>query len=315
MFYLSKYIARNGDKKMNNNKHSYYNMTGALGLAILLSACASKNPQLIQAEKNYQAASQDPDIQKYAPVKLYEAKKTLTRAKNVKSDNDPEINHLAYLTEKRVEIASEEAKEGQLQQEIKGLYDQRDKVLMSARENETIVANKRANEAESRATTAEDRANQLGQTSDELRQRLNELEAKETDRGLVMTLRDMLFDVNKADLKSGSSREINKVASVLTQYPNRDVLVEGYTDSSGMAGYNHELSQRRARAVESALLRQGIHSSRIMTQGYGESYPVTTNNTSVGRQQNRRVEITVLNEGKKAAQSLRSVNQTLENQE
>jgi OOP family OmpA-OmpF porin len=79
--------------------------------------------------------------------------------------------------------------------------------------------------------------------------------------------------------------------------PDRKVLIEGHTDSSGSASYNSDLSQRRANAVEALLINQGVDPTRIVARGYGESYPVATNDTAAGRQQNRRVEIVILKPG------------------
>ena len=103
---------------------------------------------------------------------------------------------------------------------------------------------------------------------------LKELNAKKTERGLVITLGDVLFSTNKAQLKSGGMRNVQKLADFLKQYPQHKVLVEGYTDSTGSDSLNQELSERRANAVRTALLDMGISSDRINTRGYGEAFPV-----------------------------------------
>jgi len=126
-----------------------------------------------------------------------------------------------------------------------------------------------------------------------LEQQLRELEAKKTDRGMVVTLGDVLFDTNEAQLKSGGMRNVQKVADFFRQYPQRTVLIEGFTDSTGSDGLNQQLSDRRAGAVRTALLDMGMGAERITSRGYGESYPVAGNDTAAGRQMNRRVELVV----------------------
>ncbi len=120
---------------------------------------------------------------------------------------------------------------------------------------------------------------------------LQELNAQKTKRGLVITLGDVLFNTNKAQLASGGMRNIQKLADFLTQYPQHTVLVEGYTDSTGSNSLNQELSERRANAVRAALIDMGISSNRITARGYGEAFPVADNDTAASRQLNRRVEI------------------------
>ena len=125
---------------------------------------------------------------------------------------------------------------------------------------------------------------------------LKELNAKKTDRGMVITLGDVLFNVNKANLSAGGITNVKKLANFLTKYPERKVMIEGHTDSRGSDTYNQALSERRAEAVQKALGNMGISNERVTTRGYGESSPVATNDTAAGRQINRRVEIVLSDE-------------------
>lgn len=121
---------------------------------------------------------------------------------------------------------------------------------------------------------------------------LKELNAKKTERGLVITLSgDVLFRTNKAQLQAGGLRNVQKLADFLNQYPQYKVLVEGHTDSIGSNSANQALSDRRAYTVRTALNDMGISGDRIRTRGYADAYPVAGNNTAAGRQLNRRVEI------------------------
>src|SRR5690606_7634307 len=110
------------------------------------------------------------------------------------------------------------------------------------------------------------------------------------------TFGDVLFDVGKADLKSGAYSNVRSLAEFLKQNPERKVLIEGFTDNTGSDSLNLNLSQLRADAVRSALVRQGVDISRITTQGFGKAHPVSDNNTSASRAMNRRVEVTISND-------------------
>lgn len=130
----------------------------------------------------------------------------------------------------------------------------------------------------------------------QLRRELTELKTRETERGLVITLGDVLFATGKSDLKPGSRRALDQLVRALRHDRESALVVEGHTDSVGKRNYNLALSNRRAETVRRYLVRQGIPSSRIATRGLGPDFPVATNRTESGRQQNRRVELIVENE-------------------
>jgi outer membrane protein OmpA-like peptidoglycan-associated protein len=129
--------------------------------------------------------------------------------------------------------------------------------------------------------------------SAELQRQLNELHAKQTDRGMVLTLGDVLFSSGMADLKVGATSNLNKLVAFLNHYPDRTVIIEGYTDNIGGTDYNLGLSQRRADSVKSYLAEQGIGARRLTASGKGLSDPVAGNDSAAGRQQNRRVEVII----------------------
>src|SRR6185436_14105625 len=135
------------------------------------------------------------------------------------------------------------------------------------------------------------------QLRDQLRQQLNViLETRETARGLIVSLSDVLFDVDKATLRPGAREKLARVAGILSAHPDLKIEIEGHTDSTGSDDYNQRLSERRAQAVRGYLMDQKIGQAIVATVGYGESRPVATNGTAVGRQQNRRVELVVTGE-------------------
>jgi outer membrane protein OmpA-like peptidoglycan-associated protein len=203
---------------------------------------------------------------------LAEAEQALNQAESAfrgGADQD-EVDHLAYLAEQRAGIAQALAGERVALAEMEQLGEERDALLIEAREREIRV----------------------------LETELAELQADRTERGLVVTLGDeILFDVDEAELKPGGMQRLARVAEFLRQNPDRNVLIEGHTDSTAPDAYNLALSQRRANAVEDFLIAQGVDPTRISATGYGERQPIATNDTVAGRQANRRVEIVVLNAG------------------
>jgi outer membrane protein OmpA-like peptidoglycan-associated protein len=125
---------------------------------------------------------------------------------------------------------------------------------------------------------------------------LRDIKARPTERGMVITLQDVLFDSGSAKLRSGALRVIDRLAVFLREHPDRSLAIEGFTDNVGNAVVNEELSLRRAAAVRAALMDAGVDGARIVARGYGATYPVATNDTAEGRQRNRRVEIVVSDE-------------------
>ncbi|MBV8465186.1 MAG: DUF4398 and OmpA-like domain-containing protein [Burkholderiales bacterium] len=249
----------------------------AVMTAALLAGCAStptNNADLDQAKQAYTAASNDALVLKHAPSELESAHLALDRAdKNWKQEHDAEeTHHLAYIAQQRVKIAEQAAMGRDADARIAQSTTNREKLIADARTVE-------ADQAKARAAA--------------LQRELEALSAKQTDRGMVITLHDVLFDTGRANLKEGGMDMVNRLAAVLREYPDRRVLIEGHTDSTGSGIVNQALSEHRADAVKLALQNDGIAGDRIDTHGYGASKPVASNRTSAGRQQNRRVEIVI----------------------
>lgn len=129
----------------------------------------------------------------------------------------------------------------------------------------------------------------------ELRRQISAMEAEITDRGLVLTLGDLLFATDRADLEPGADRHLERLVMFLERYPQRRVEIEGHTDNVGAGDYNLGLSQRRAESVLDYLTEHGIASNRLSALGLGQERPIASNLTAAGRQQNRRVEIIIEN--------------------
>ena len=155
-----------------------------------------------------------------------------------------------------------------------------------------------AEEARQRAEQAEQRNQQLEAQQTQVRQQLMSqlnqvLQTRDSARGLIVSMPDVLFSTGSADLKPAARERLAKVAGILIAYPDIHVEVDGYTDSTGTAMFNQQLSQQRAGSVQSYLVQQGVPSSSIDTHGFGQENPVASNDSAAGRQQNRRVELVV----------------------
>jgi len=245
------------------------------------------------------------------------------------------VDHLAYLAKQRVAIAEETAKLKVAEVAVEDTNTVRDKVRLDLRTAEADASRqKMATAQETARTNAKDlatanasaelsRQNLAAQTAEADRQamiaqknsdqqtvelaaaearviamttELEDLNAKKTARGLVITLGDVLFDTNRADLRSRGTINIQKLADFFHEYPERKALIEGFTDSTGSSNYNQDLSERRANIVRDTLIHMGVDGDRISTRGYGEENPVASNDTPAGRQLNRRVEIVLSDE-------------------
>jgi outer membrane protein OmpA-like peptidoglycan-associated protein len=166
---------------------------------------------------------------------------------------------------------------------------------------EAEKAEKARREAEAKAREAEQAKAEI----DQFLKDLSDLQGKMTERGIVLTMGDVLFSFGKADLSAGAVRNLDKITGFLEKHPDRNLLIEGHTDSIGSDEFNQALSQKRADAVKEALVGKGIRPDRIVTKGYGKKFPVAGNDTESGRQMNRRVEVVILNEGVKPEAVLR----------
>lgn len=308
----------------------------------LLTGCASvplHNQALERARSAYETAKSTPNIEATAPVAFYDAKNALEKAEKATHDSS-ELEHLAYLAEKKAQIAVLISAEKTSEMEIAQLGKKKNQIVLQARENESNAAKaeaeKKSLEAElarnkteammvdmerakaqaekdrilserNRALTEEAQAQAIKTLAEkkQLEEELSALQAKLTDRGAVITLGNILFEVNKSTLLPGGLLAIDKLSAFLNKYPSRKLLIEGHTDSRGSDIYNLGLSQQRANSVFTTLIQGGIDQQRIMIKGYGEQYPIAGNETASGRQQNRRVEVVILEEGINPEQKLR----------
>ncbi|MET3119550.1 outer membrane protein OmpA-like peptidoglycan-associated protein [Undibacterium sp. GrIS 1.8] len=281
-----------------------------LAMAVFVSACSSmpKTTSLLdQTRSDYAMAQSNPKVASYASLEMKQAGDALDQANAAAKNNDnaDKIDKLAYVAKQKIALTQEVAKQKSAEADIASAGKERDQIRLDQRTNEADKAKASAAQALASAEQAKLAAQiAQGQAMDAQRQtqdaqaraaqleaQLADLAAKKTDRGMVITLGDVLFGTDMARLNPEGLRTAKKLADVLQQNPQRTVLVEGFTDSTGTAAHNQELSERRATSVRTALQEMGIAPERVAVRGYGQAYPVASNTTAQDRQLNRRVEI------------------------
>ena len=272
---------------MNTTYLRSHPLIAAAVAAALLAACASVPTQpagSAELRARLTALQADPQLAGRAPLAIEKANVAVTAAEQPQPD--PVINaHLQFMADRQILIATADARSQWSVDQRKDITEQRAAMQLKERTQEADVAKQKTAVA-----VADGQRNAA-----ELQQQINDLQAKETDRGLVLTLGDVLFTTGTANLNMGAGTQLAKLAGFLNKYPDRNAQIEGYTDSVGSDEYNQGLSQRRADAVKSYLVHQGIDTQRLTSTGNGKSSPVGDNATATGRQQNRRVEVIIPN--------------------
>jgi len=285
--------------------------------SVLLAACAAaplKPDGAAEARNKLTQLQSDPNLTNRAPLAVKEADAAVRAAEQPQADKEQGA-YLVYMADRKVEIARAQADTSLAEDQRAALGAQREKARLDARTREADVAegkvaSARAEGAEQKAAAdqARDEAGAANlaaassqQQNAELQRQIDELHAKTTDRGLVVTLGDVLFASGKADVMSGAAGNLDRLAAFLNKYPDRTVAIEGYTDNVGSEQYNQGLSERRADSVKSYLAGQGIGLLRLSAAGKGESGAVADNSSASGRQQNRRVEVVISNSNPPAA--------------
>lgn len=225
---------------------------------------ADVRAKLTQLQSNSELATR-------APVAIKDAEAAVRAAEEPRKDV-AYAKHLVYLADRKVDTATALAQARLLEDKRKEISGQATAAQLASRTQE----------------------------AEALRRQLAELNAKQTERGLVVTLGDVLFETGKADLRGTATANLSKLSGFLAQYPDRSLVIEGHTDSVGSDSYNQVLSQNRADSVKAFLLNQGVAANRITAVGKGESSPVASNDSSSGRQMNRRVEVIIATPGQVA---------------
>jgi outer membrane protein OmpA-like peptidoglycan-associated protein len=267
----------------------------AAAVSALMAACTS-TPDTIEELETARAVVPQVEASPRAGVaatNIAEARKALERANSLadKGGKVADIQYEATIASRNAQIANEKILAAQAREEVdKGTAD-RAAVLAEARGREAERAAQQARAANAEAQSATAQAQTAEERAAALERELADLKGKKTDRGVVVTLGDVLFDTGKATLKPGAYTTIDRLATVLKEDESRKVLIEGHTDSVGSDEFNQSLSERRAASVQAALFERGVAASQISTVGKGETTPVASNDDAGGRQQNRRVEL------------------------
>lgn len=304
-------------------------LTGLASSAVMIVACATAPQSPLGAadvRSRLTALQTHPDLAGRARIEVREAEVALRTAEQPLREEDRALAlHRVYMADRRVSIAESRANLEHVEDERAGLSEEREAILLQARTREadrarddaararsdasrareetaaarSLAASARdesadARKAEARAQAAEVEASALAaRSAADYQRRIDELQAESTERGLVLTLGDVLFATGSAALQDGPNSNLDKLVKFLEQYPTHRVLVEGHTDNVGEADFNRGLSQRRADSVRSYLLQEGISAQSVTASGLGMGRPVASNATASGRQQNRRVEVII----------------------
>ena len=244
---------------------NYLALPACFAVSLLVTACATQtNPNFEQAQQNVTDLQNHPDARQYAAIETQDAVTKLEEAEKAlnKGADQSKVDHLSYLADRQAELARQTIVLRTAEEAFERLPEERARTRLQARDQEI----------------------------EQLREQLN---AKDTERGSVVTFESVLFDVNKADLKPAANTTIRTLADFLKDNPQRKILVEGFTDNTGSDAYNLGLSQARADSVRHALVREGVEPSRIDTVGLGKAHPVSSNDSPASRAMNRRVEVTI----------------------
>ena len=306
---------------------------------------AAARAQLERAQIAYRQAQADPNVQSYAQSRLSEAQKAMQAAEQAKDAGEMQhlgyvaekkariattagaIRKMEQDTQQMGKETSDillqkrdrELKAARMEAEAKGLEAEQARMAAEARARDAEAKAREAEQARTEAEQARVQAEQARMQAEAevkarsaeqaktaaLTKELSDLRAQQTDRGLVLTVGDVLFASGKAETAAGAQRSVDKLVEFLKKNPKRNILIEGHTDNTGAEDFNLKLSQQRADAVKDLLVARGVAAERITTKGYGPKYPTVANDTAAGRQQNRRVEVVVLNEGASAESAAR----------
>jgi len=251
------------------------NKFAVLSMSVLAAACASTPPvngNLESARAAVEKLSAEPDAAQRAGKPLQDSRDILAQADAAAAahKSNAEVAHLAYLAQRNADLGEATLVEMRARDQATKAEAERNRIVLEKRDRDIAAANQKAAEA---------------------KQELADLQAKQTDRGLVMTLGDVLFDTGQDTLKAGAELNLDRLAKYMQASPGTKIIVEGHTDNTGSESTNDDLSARRALAVAKGLESRGIAADRIEAVGRGEHYPVASNTTAAGRQQNRRVEV------------------------
>ncbi len=253
---------------------------------LFLAACATvpkaPPPQVVRLNNQLTQLRADQRIAANAADELNRAQTAVSVLTNqARSLDEQHYQQRVYIADRLIQTAEAAGLARYEEQRGEELGRERDQLLLQVKTQQASVAREETASAQAQLEV--------------MRSKLSELETKQTKRGLVITLGDVLFEVDKDYLKPGATRALDQLARALRDDPDASIQIEGHTDSTGSREHNMDLSRRRAESVQSYLISHGISRARLTTRGMGPDYAVASNQTTAGRQQNRRVEVIVTN--------------------
>ncbi|TDR40068.1 outer membrane protein OmpA-like peptidoglycan-associated protein [Tahibacter aquaticus] len=275
--------------------------------SLLLGACASMPrgpaPEVVRLQGELQRLHSDQRVAPNAQAELAKADAAVSvLARDGRRLDEELFDHGVYVADRLIRTAEAEGLARFAERHAQELGRERETLLAEARSRDLALARADVNAATTAAAIAQQQAAQEREAASQarldaqsLRAQLSELQAKETQRGMVVTLGDVLFETNRAELKAGATRSLDQLAQALRSDDRGTVSIEGHTDATGSREHNVDLSLRRAQSVQSYLAGHGVNPARISVRGMGPDFPVADNNSAGGRLQNRRVEVIVQN--------------------
>lgn len=277
-----------------------------IGTVARAAAESAEDARLITLEKKNQelvTTQRERDRERVRRAQT-EAEREAIRAEEARADAQHQADQRSLAEQERLsaERARAQAEQARLEAEQAAAQAaqekaQADQQLQAAQQQQQALA-QQAEQARLQAQQAEQARLQTEQQAEQQRQKLLQqlnqvLQTKDTAKGLIVNVSDVLFDTGKSTLKPGAKVRLAKVAGIILAYPDLKLEVDGYTDSVGGEEYNQRLSERRADAVRNFLVSQGVSENNVHAQGFGKSDPIASNETAAGRQLNRRVELVV----------------------
>ena len=275
-----------------------------------LGYIAERKTQLAVTAADAKAAEREMDKAKVEKAQLLTQKQAMDaeRAKRetVKAQGEAERARMEATSEtEKAALAKRQAEQARQQMEQSQRQAEQARLQMEQAQQQAEQARQQMEQATLAAQSEAEKAAKAKAEADQLAKEISGLKAQQTERGIILTIGDVLFATGKAQLSPQANMSVTKLSEFLKNHPTRNVLIEGHTDSVGSDEYNQVLSGKRADSVKYELRNNGVEASRITTVGYGEKYPVASNDSANSRAMNRRVDVVILNEGVDAQTQIR----------
>ncbi|MCS7488198.1 DUF4398 and OmpA-like domain-containing protein [Marinomonas arctica] len=277
--------------------NNFSKLVGTSTLLIIMAGCSSqatKPDGINQVRAKLTQLQSDSQLIQLAPIEFNEAETAVLSAEQPTGDKALG-EHLMLMADRKVGIAEARAESRLLVIQRDGLSKQSDAARLASRTSELKSSRLETAAAKADAEALRVQADAAKDRNKEFQNQLGMLNAKATDRGMVMTLGSLSFATGKAELTTSVLGDLNNLAAFLNNYQDRTITIEGHTDNVGSDALNLKLSESRATAVRDYLVTKGINSGRLTVMPKGKSSPIDTNETALGRQNNRRVEIVISN--------------------